>query len=86
MRRGSPKVFDIPVVRRETLPEEHHHVMTVFGTIEEAKKFCLGCKRTLTVTSFYLRVPANHKNPLERLCCECRDDQTNIRRYGKIVD
>jgi hypothetical protein len=80
-RRGD----NIPVVSRK-IPTELT-TNTLYGTVGIRSKFCPKCCNTRSISSFYMRSPDYSKekpynvlDPVERLCVECRDDQTRKRR------
>lgn len=80
---------NIPVVSRKVTTDLE--VTTIFGTKGINCKYCPGCHTVRSASSFYLRSPdytklASHitviKDPTERLCVSCRDEQKK-RRLSK---
>ncbi len=60
---------------------------TIYGTTAVRSKFCPNCAKTKSLASFYMRSPDftktkpyNVMDPSERICVECRDEQTRNRR------
>lgn len=87
MRRES----NIPVVWRKT--PEQLTTNTIYGTIAVRSKFCPKCCNHRSLTSFYMRSPDftktkpyNVLDPSERICVECRDAQTKMRRNKEKKD
>lgn len=85
MKKSSVRTNNIPVVKRKVYVDLE--VTTLDGTKGVYSKFCPSCYSTRSITSFYLRspdftktAPYNVKDPAERICCACRDEQTKRRK------
>jgi hypothetical protein len=81
---------NIPVVWRK-VPQQLT-TNTIYGTTAVRSKFCPKCHTTRSLTSFYMRSPDftktkpyNVLDPSERICVECRDEQTRRRRRKENV-